>query len=204
MMQRNGEMIMEKNRTVELIFILDESGSMQSFRQDTVGGFNSTIEEHKGKDENIITSVILFNTGRKVLYDRIPIDEVPVMTPADYRPNSGTALCDAVGETINNILCRQLADPNEKRPSKTLVFITTDGMENASRVFSANAVRELITSTQDNCDWEFVFYGSNFDAVSTAATYGIRKENAMEYQSSHDGYQRMHASRNIKLKEFLN
>ena len=105
---------MEKNRTVELIFILDESGSMQSFRQDTVGGFNSTIEEHKGKDENIITSVILFNTGRKVLYDRIPIDEVPVMTPADYRPNSGTALCDAVGETITDILCRQLAARGRK------------------------------------------------------------------------------------------
>ena len=195
---------MEKNRTVELIFILDESGSMQSFRRDTVGGFNSTMEEHRGKNENIITSVILFNTERRVLYDRIPIDEVPVMTPADYRPIGGTALCDAVGETINNILCRQLADPDDKRPSKTLVFITTDGMENSSRVFSADAVRELITSTQENCDWEFVFYGSNFDAVSTAATYGIREENAMEYQSSHDGFRRMHACRSKKLKDFLN
>lgn len=204
MMKRNGEMIMDKNRTVELIFILDESGSMQSFRRDTVGGFNSTMEEHRGKNENIITSVILFNTERRVLYDRIPIDEVPVMIPADYRPNGGTALCDAVGETINNIRFRQLADPDEKRPSKTLVFITTDGMENSSRVFSADAVRELITGTQENCDWEFVFYGSNFDAVSTAATYGIREENAMEYQSSHVGYRRMHVSRSKKLKEFLN
>ena len=96
---------MEKRRISELVFILDESGSMGRFTQDTIKGFNDTIDEHRGKNENIITSVILFNTGKRVLYDRVNIDEVPVMTKEDYRPNSGTVLCDAVGETINNILC---------------------------------------------------------------------------------------------------
>ena len=140
----------------------------------------------------------------KVLYDRVPIDEVPVMTTDDYHPDDRTALCDAVGTTINNILCRQLVDPADKRPEKTIVFITTDGMENASKVFSADAVRELITSAEENCNWEFVFYGSNFDAVKTARTYGIRAENAMEYESSHAGYRQMHACRSKKLKDFLN
>ena len=195
---------MEKKRISELVFILDESGSMGRFTQDTIKGFNDTIDEHRGKDENIITSVILFNTGKRVLYDRVNIDEVPVMTNEDYRPNSGTALCDAVGETINNILCRQLVDADDKRPDQTIVFITTDGLENSSKVFSADAVRELITSAEKNCDWEFVFYGSNFDAVETARTYGIRAENAMQYESSHEGYERMRYCRSKKLKDFLN
>ena len=195
---------MEKSKTAELVFILDESGSMGRFTPDTIKGFNDTIDEHRGKDENIITSVILFNEVTKVLYDRVPIDEVPVMTTDDYHPDNRTALCDAVGSTINNILCRQLVDPADKRPEKTIVFITTDGMENASKVFSADAVRELITSAEENCNWEFVFYGSNFDAVKTARTYGIRAENAMEYESSHAGYRQMHACRSKKLKDFLN
>ena len=176
---------------------------MGRFTQDTIKGFNDTINEHRGKDENIITSVILFNEITKVLYNRVPIDEVPVMTTDDYHPDERTALCDAVGSTINNILCQQLVDPADKRPEKTIVF-TTDGMENASKVFSADAVRELITSAEENCNWEFVFYGSNFDAVRTARTYGIRAENAMEYESSHAGYRQMHACRSKKLKDFLN
>ena len=195
---------MEKQRISELIFILDESGSMGRFTQDTIKGFNDTIDEQRGKDENIITSVILFNTGKRVLYDRVNIDEVPVMTKEDYRPNSGTALCDAVGETINNILCRQLVDADDKKPDRTIVFITTDGMENSSKAFSADAVRELITSAEKNCDWEFVFYGSNFYAVEAARMYGIRVENAMQHESSHEGYERMCYCRSMKLKDFLN
>ena len=62
---------MEKKRISELVFILDESGSMGRFSLQTIKGFNDTIAEHKGMGQNIITSVILFNTGVKVLYDRI-------------------------------------------------------------------------------------------------------------------------------------
>ena len=33
-----------KNNITELVFILDRSGSMSGLEADTIGGFNSTIE----------------------------------------------------------------------------------------------------------------------------------------------------------------
>ena len=76
-------------------------------------------------------------------------------------------------------MVRQNNDPLEKRPEKTLVFVTTDGLENASKKFSADAVRSLITNAEQNSKWEFVFFGANFDVVETARTYGIKTENAV-------------------------
>ena len=192
-----------KNNIAELVIILDESGSMDPVKADTIGGFNSTIEEHQGKDEKIITSVILFNDSVRKLFDREPIDEVPKMTEGLYRPHGMTALCDAVGETITDIMSRQNAMPADERPDKTLVFITTDGLENASRRFSADAVRSLIRSAEKNAKWEFVFYGADFDVVKTARQYGIRDENAVVFYKAEDGMADLSRARSKKLKEFL-
>ena len=126
------------------------------------------------------------------------------LTEKEYYVRGMTALLDAVGGAIDHTVAVHKHTKKEYVPEKTLFVITTDGMENASKVFSADAVRELITSAEENCNWEFVFYGSNFDAVKTARTYGIRAENAMEYESSHAGYRQMHACRSKKLKDFLN
>lgn len=38
-----------KNDITELVFIIDRSGSMQGMERDTIGGFNSVIEEQKRK-----------------------------------------------------------------------------------------------------------------------------------------------------------
>ena len=35
------------NNTMELVFILDRSGSMGGLEKDTIGGFNSLIEKQK-------------------------------------------------------------------------------------------------------------------------------------------------------------
>ena len=195
---------MKKNGIAELVFILDESGSMGPVRSDTIGGFNSTIAEHQGTEENIITSVILFSNEHRKLFDRVPIDEIPVITGADYQPHGCTALCDAVGDTISDIMSRQNAMPEEARPEKTMVFITTDGLENASKTFSAEAVKKLIRNAQENCGWKFVFYGADFDVVETARSYGIDRADTMSFYKTTEGMQRMHVARSKKLKDFLN
>lgn len=46
---------MEKNNTTELVFILDRSGSMSGLEGDTIGGFNSMIEEQKEKMEHVMS-----------------------------------------------------------------------------------------------------------------------------------------------------
>ena len=58
-----------------------------------------------------------------------------------------------------------------KRQEHTLFIITTDGMENASRFYSSDRVKQMIERQKAKYDWEFLFFGANIDAVETAVSY---------------------------------
>ena len=87
----------------ELVFILDQSGSMSGLESDTIGGFNSMIERQKKEEGNALVSTVLFNNKSTVIHDRLPLDEVIRMSDADYCPQGCTALLDAVGDAIHHI-----------------------------------------------------------------------------------------------------
>lgn len=72
-------------------------------------------------------------------------------------------------------------------PEKTIFIITTDGMENASRRYTAERVREMIRREQEKYGWEFLFLGANIDAVETACTYGIQEDHAVRYECDAEG-----------------
>ncbi len=101
-------------------------------------------------------------------------------------------------------MARQNSDPPKHKPEKTLVFVTTDGLENASKKFSADAIRSLIANAEENSKWEFVFFGANFDVVETARTYGIKEDNAVSFSACHEGIGDVYREKRIRLKEFLN
>ena len=48
------------NRDTELVFILDRSGSMAGFEEDTVGGFNAMLEKQKNGEGQVYVSTVLF------------------------------------------------------------------------------------------------------------------------------------------------
>ena len=50
---------------INLVFVIDKSGSMYSSREDVVGGFDKTIEEQK-KDKDGKVTVSLFTFNEKV------------------------------------------------------------------------------------------------------------------------------------------
>ena len=171
----------------ELVFILDRSGSMQGLEQDTIGGFNSMIEEQKRSEGKVLVSTVLFSNQSRVLYDREPLDQVRAMTTADYRVGGGTALLDAVGEAIHHIgIVHKYARP-EDRPKKTMFVITTDGMENASRRYNYERVKEMIRRQKEKYGWEFIFLGANIDAAAEAGRFGIDPACAVNYNSDRAG-----------------
>lgn len=86
---------MSRNIT-ELVFILDRSGSMRGLESDTVGGFNSLIDKQKTVPGGCFVSTILFDNVSEVIHDRLPLDQVPLMTEQDYIPRGSTALLDGV------------------------------------------------------------------------------------------------------------
>ena len=177
---------MKKNLT-EIVFILDRSGSMCGLEADTIGGFNSMIEKQKTTDGEALISAVLFDNTSEVLYDRADVQNIRKMTARDYTVRGGTALLDAIGGAIHHIgNVHKYARP-EDVPEHTLFVITTDGMENASRFYSSDEVKQMIARQKENYGWEFLFLGANIDAVETAGRFGIGADRAVNYHCDSKG-----------------
>ena len=176
-----------KNNITELVFILDRSGSMAGLESDTIGGFNAMIEKQKKQEGKVYVSTVLFSGDSDVIHDRVDISEIKPMTQEDYCPYGCTALLDALGGAIHHIGNVHKYARIEDVPEHTIFVITTDGMENASRRYSAEEVRRMINKEQEKYGWEFLFLAANIDAVETASHYGIRPERARNYRASRKG-----------------
>ena len=61
---------------VEMVLVLDESGSMSDLTSDTIGGFNSMIEKEKKLDVDAHVTTVLFNDQYKMLYNRRELKDV--------------------------------------------------------------------------------------------------------------------------------
>lgn len=171
---------MKKNCT-ELVFILDRSGSMSGLEADTIGGFNAMIEKQKQEAGDATVTTILFDSKVETLYDRIDLQKIEPMTSKDYYVRGTTALLDAVGSTIQHISHVHTVMGEDNVPEHTMFVITTDGMENASREFTAEAVKRLIGERKEKDNWEFLFLGANIDAVKAAGNIGIGADRAVNY-----------------------
>ena len=176
-----------KNNITELVFILDRSGSMSGFEDDTIGGFNSMIEKQKEKDGFVFVSTVLFDNESEVLHDRVEIREVKPMTRDDYEVGGCTALLDAIGGAIHHIgNVHKYARP-EDVPAHTIFVITTDGMENASHHYDYTKIRKMIERQKDKYGWEFLFLGANIDAAAEAKRFGIAEDHAANYNCDSAG-----------------
>lgn len=175
------------NNTTELVFILDRSGSMAGLESDTVGGFNAMIEKQRKQEGECFVSTVLFDDESEVLHDRVKLSLVPKMTEADYTVRGCTALIDAIGGAIHHIGNIHKYARKEDVPANTLFVITTDGMENSSRRYSAERVKKMIERQKERYGWEFLFIGANIDAVETAARYGIDRDRAVNYNADEKG-----------------
>ena len=177
---------MRKNLT-EIVFILDRSGSMSGLETDTIGGFNSMIQKQKMEAGQALISTVLFNNYSKVLYDRSDVQKIPQMTEADYFVHGCTALLDAIGGAIHHIgNVHKYARP-EDVPEHTIFIIMTDGMENASHIYSSDKVKQMIERQKEKYGWEFLFLGANIDAIETAGHFGIDADKAANYQCDGEG-----------------
>ena len=177
---------MKKNFT-EIVFILDRSGSMGGLEDDTIGGFNSMIRKQMTEDGDACVSTVLFDNHTEVIHDRVNIQKVAPMTRDDYYVRGCTALLDAVGKAIHHIGNVHKYAREEDRPEKTVFVITTDGMENASREYSYEQVRRMITRQKEKYGWEFLFLGANIDAAREAARFGIEETRAANYHADRQG-----------------
>lgn len=173
-------------KNTEIIFIIDKSGSMAHLAGDTIGGFNGFIASQKALEGKATLTTVLFDTHWKTLHDGIDINEVKPMTNVDYVPYGGTAMLDAIGETINKVQNRH-DELGVEKPEKVIFVITTDGEENSSRKFNKSQIEKMIKHQTNGHGWEFMFLGANMDAVKEAANLGISYDRAVTYDYSDIG-----------------
>ena len=171
----------------ELVFILDRSGSMSGLEKDTIGGFNSMLEKQRKEPGDAVVSTVLFDNETEVIHDRVVIADVPNLTDKEYFVRGCTALLDAAGGAIHHIGNVHKYARKEDVPEKTLFIITTDGMENASRHYTYDKVRNMIERQKERYGWEFLFLGANIDAAAEAKRFGIDESMAANYHCDEVG-----------------
>lgn len=159
-----------KQGLAEIVVVLDRSGSMQSIRDDMVGGFDSFIKEQQKVPGECNVTLAQFDDNYELVYSGISLMNVPSL---DLVPRGGTALMDAVGRTINEVGARLKATPEDQRPERVLFVILTDGHENASKEFTKTRIFDMVTHQRTKYKWEFVYIGANQDSFTEAQGLGI-------------------------------
>jgi uncharacterized protein YegL len=176
-----------KENLTEIVFIIDRSGSMANLTNDTIGGFNTFIENQKKEAGEAVLTTILFDDKYEILHDGVDIKKVNPLTDKEYFARGMTALLDAIGKTINTIGERLNKTEEVERPSKVIFVITTDGAENSSSEFTKPQIKEMIEHQTNKYNWQFMFLGANIDAVGTAQSFGISGQFASNYTASSVG-----------------
>lgn len=174
-----------KNKT-DITIVLDRSGSMESVKSDTIGGFNSFLKSQQENETEASLSLVQFDDQYETLYIDKDIRQAEKLSERSFEPRGMTALFDAIGRTINSV-GERLAALSEERPDKVLMVIMTDGLENSSKEFSAATVSKMINRQRNVYSWEFMFIGANQDAVLSAKEIGIAPAASITYAANSVG-----------------
>ena len=163
-------------KELDVVFILDRSGSMSGSEENTITSFNEYLEkEKKNKFKTNITTV-LFSHEFEYLYQRENVKDIKPLTNKEYYVGGCTALYDALGTSI--------LDLEKINPNKALFIIITDGYENASQEFDKNKIKKLI---KKHSEWEFIYIGADIDSYTSASEIGIRRDNVANYKKDREG-----------------
>lgn len=165
-------------KKMDVVFILDRSGSMGGTESDTIGGYNSYINDLKNKEAKITT--VLFDNEYEMITKRQDVKEVKKLTKKQYFVRGCTALLDAIGKTIKYM--------EKEKSGKVLFIITTDGYENASHEFNKEQIKEMI---QGHKDWEFMYIGADIDSYSEGQSLGIDSTNIANYKKDKKGISKL-------------
>jgi Mg-chelatase subunit ChlD len=176
-------------KTVHYYILLDRSGSMESMRDDVVGGFNAFLEEQRRLEGRARVTLVQFDSQdpQETLLDAVAMSRVQNLHPAQFCPRGGTPLLDATARLISTIHGRQAYRKALSKTEEEVVFITvTDGEENQSRHATLEQVKALVENAKE-LGWSFVFLGAGIDAYGDAERLGYDTDSVQAWRPDGTG-----------------
>jgi len=199
--------------------VIDESGSMSSIKKETINNFNEQLQVLKQESNSpdaiakklliggqeyegveTFVSVVKFNQNTNIIISLDDVNSISEINDTDYSPDGGTALYDAIGDTIERFQSiPDMSDPG----SSALLVILTDGEENSSKRFSHKKIKSLIDDLNTNNKWTFTFMGTE-NALDQAVDIGIAAGNTVVFDNTAKGMSMATNTMSVGLRSYYN
>lgn len=179
----------------EICVNIDRSGSMRGKESDTVGGINAMLDSLKSSktdEDTIRVSIKLFDHEQVMKTRRVDISEIEEFPLSEFVPRGQTALLDAIGDSLRFFMEKKLRDPTAY--DTCLLYVATDGLENASARHSRNDVKKLIENAESTYNIKVIYLGANQDAILEATNIGISSTSAINYSETQENVQAVYRS----------
>lgn len=181
----------KKSDKLQIVCILDMSGSMTPIADEVIGSFNHFIEEQKKLEGKAEVTLVVFDGIIEVPLDKVKLKKVQPIDSTIYKPRGMTALYDAIGKTIQNF----------DEYKDVVLLIQTDGAENSSQEFTQSVVQEMVKNKEAE-GWDITFLGANIDAKSVGASLGVALHKSVQYTADTNGIQEAFACMSMMSSDY--
>jgi uncharacterized protein YegL len=178
--------------TTNVLFVLDMSGSMHGIREETIGMINAqieTLQEKRKEMGKVRVSLIVFGyravPGVRVVWENVKIQDVAQFTSDDYLPQGMTPMRDGIGSALT---LGETLDSGDAEDA-VLVITITDGAENSSHEWTAQALADKVKELRDTGRWTFQILGANID-FSNVKDFGVEKSEFSAYAANAVGMEK--------------
>lgn len=168
-----------------ICLVVDRSGSITEILSDAQGAINAFLsDQRKATDGKRTVRVAQFDGLYDVVHPSLPAAQVPEYT---IIPRGMTALWDAFGRGLTEFGEELASMPEDERPANVIFALMTDGLENVSKEWTAERVRELVKRQQSVYGWHVLYLGANQDALQVGEKLGVARGSALTYEASSVG-----------------
>ena len=192
------------NKRLLVGIVLDRSASMDSIKNETIGGTNEQFSALRDSDDAANTHVAFFSFNEKVtpIFKNdngtpklVPCSDLEDISAADYFPSGMTALYDAVGDAIDFFVAEA------KKADDVLIVVISDGAENKSKRFTSEQISGQVKELQDS-GWNFTYIGANQDLSVVQAQLGFHEGNILKFDASSLGTVQMSGTVSSALRSY--
>ncbi len=155
-------------RPTEVLFLIDKSGSMTKHKRELYDAYQHFIEGQEDVGIDCYVTCELFSTHFGVMHmntsgqasdvdvqtvcAKEKLESAPKLSDANFDPQGGTPILDAIGTTIDRARFMISDDVNRQ----VIMVLITDGGENSSKQYSAFEIADMITGLRKG-GWKFIY-----------------------------------------------